>query len=171
MDAALSGKKLFAKDKNYILKEVQAHTCQPLLETLRDLSVEMYFESFNPLRLQDDTTKAIQRNMQADTSWLLPFYNELAGIYRYKFGETQLEFLFDGTSHFEKYTREWMETFLKWTHDLGKHKHFVRAVLEATALRHEHMREELIHQRLKSLLAQVFDVKVYRYRGIQQLTA
>ena len=164
-----SGQKLFPRDKNYILKEVQHQASFRLLRILRNSVIDLYFEVYNPLRLLDDTTIAIENNAGAPVENLLPFYYELAGIYRYKFGDNQLEFLFDGSSHYEKYSKEWEETFIEWTSELGKHKPFIRAVLEATVLAHEDMRVELIHQRLKWMIAQVFDVKVYKYKGIQDL--
>jgi hypothetical protein len=169
MTVGYSGQKLFPRDKNYILKEAQHQTSFRLLKILRDSVIDLYFEIYNPLRLRDDTTIAIETNSEAPVENLLPFYYELAGIYRYKFGKNQLEFLFDGSSHFEKYSREWEETFFDWTRELGRHKPFIRAVLEATVLTHENMRVELIHQRLKWMVAQVFDVKVYKFKGVQEL--
>ena len=166
----MTDRKLFPKDKNYILKEAQTDASLFLLEKMRDIVIDMYFETFNPLRLHDDTTAAILKNAKADINNLLPFYYELAGIYRYKFGDNQLEFLFDGRSHYDKYSAEWKETFIAWIHELGNHKPFIRAILEATVLAHDNLRIELILQRLKILIAQVFEVKVYKYRGIQELS-
>lgn len=169
MESILQGPKLFPKDKNYILKEAQTLSRQRLLEAVRDYAIDLYFEVYNPLRLPDETSKAISENSKASIENLNPFYYELAGIYRYKFGDNQLEFLFDGTTHFDKYSKEWNTTFNRWIRMLGTHKPFIRAVLEATVLAHDNLRPELIHQRLKVLIEQVFDVRVYKYRGIQKL--
>jgi len=167
MDKTFPDQKLFPRDKNYILKEAQTLLCKPLLSKMVESSIEAYYYHFNPLRLLDDTTLAIQNKLVPEIENLFSFYWDLAGIYRYKYGENQLEFLFDGGSHLEKYMSDWEDSFSLWVRSFCNNKPFVKAILESAVLTHDNLRMELINQRLKSLLSQFFDLKVYKYKGIQ----
>ena len=50
--------KLFPKDKNYILKEVQSHFKTPLLTWAVELIIQKYLEMHNPMGIKDDTIEA-----------------------------------------------------------------------------------------------------------------
>lgn len=166
------GKKLFPADKNYILKEVQVRTENELLDWLVEY-VKEYYETFhNPLGLVDTTIETIRAASFDNSAIFQDFYNDLAGIYRYKHGEVQLAFLFDGNSHYAKYKSEWKVTYMKWVTQLLHNQVVMRAFLEITVFGVNHPRQsELILNRLKVYVEQHFQLKIYKYRGIQEVNA
>ncbi|MCF6361609.1 MAG: hypothetical protein L3J29_12715 [Cyclobacteriaceae bacterium] len=164
------GKKLFPADKNYILKEVQVRTENELLDWLVDY-VKEYYETFhNPLGLVDTTIETIRSASFSNSQLFQEFYNDLAGIYRYKHGEIQLAFLFDGDSHYTKYKSEWKVTFMKWVTQLLHNRIVMRAFLEITVFGVSNEKQlELILNRLKLYVESHFQLKTYKYRGIQEV--
>ncbi len=165
------GKKLFPADKNYILKEVQVKTEDELLVWLVEY-VKEYYETFhNPLGLVDTTIESIRSATFNNAQLFQDFYNDLAGIYRYKHGETQLAFLFDGNSHYTKYKSEWKVTFMKWVTQLLSNHVVMRAFLEITVFGVTNKKQlELILNRLKLYVEQQFQLKIYVYKGIQEVS-
>jgi len=107
--------KLFTLDKNYLLKEAQLQLKNQLLQELVTKVRKIYLQEYNPLGLIDDVIRSISDAKNPKLGCLYNFYYELAGIYRYKYGENQLEFIFDGTPHIEKYRRDWQRHFRKWS--------------------------------------------------------
>jgi len=162
---------LFPLDKNYILKEAQADTQNELLANLVAVVKETYLTLFNPLDLEDDTIKEIKNCKEFSTQHLYNFYWELAGIYRYKVGSNQLEFIFSGKSHYAKYLDDWSEAFEIWMEDFISSPFFIRAVLEMTILKPKNRVAFLAKDRLKVYLSQYFNLKVYKYRGIVPIQA
>jgi len=157
---------LFPQDKNYILKEVQADTRDELLNRLVEAVRNAYLSNHNPLGLQDDTVRTITNCKQVVLSNLDNFYWELAAVFRYKIGSNQLEFLFSGKSHYQKYTDDWREAFDLWLEDFTRSPYFLRAVLEMTILQPHGRAAQLAADRMKIYLSQYFNLKVYKYRGI-----
>ncbi len=163
---------LFPQDKNYILKEAQESTRESLLNKLVLSARDTYLTTSNPLGLEDDTVKTLKDlNHQGHIRKLLPFYQELAGVYRYKIGSNQLEFIFSGKSHYEKYLDDWTEAFEIWCEEFLGSPYFIRAVLEIAILHPLHRKADLAVNRLKVYLSDYFQLKVYKYRGIQPMTA
>ena len=161
--------KLFTLDKNYILKEVQIkHRVELLTELVSDVK-SLYLKKHNPLGVLDDTIVKLQETKDFDIDFLNPFYYELAGIYRLKYGENQLEFLFDGSTHYIKYQKDWLKRFRKWMAEFIHQKHFIRAVLEGAFLNTDEHNRRNIQVRLKVFLEQQFHLRVYKYRGIKKL--
>ena len=161
--------KLFTLDKNYILKEAQIRLRSRLLRQLVSDVVSIYMDRFNPLGLVDETILRIHENQHIDVDYLDSFYYELAGIYRLKHGENQLEFLFDGSSHYYKYQQDWEKKFRKWTKEYSEHKHFLRAILEGSILSPDELTQKRVQVRLKLFLEQQFRLRIYKYRGIRKL--
>lgn len=162
---------LFPQDKNYILKEVQADKQTELLERLTLLVKNEYLTRFNPLDLEDDTIRAIKGCKEFNIELLGSFYWELAGVFRYKAGSNQLEFLFSGKSHFDKYLDDWTETFELWIEDFLCSPYFIRAILEMTIISPGNRAAWLAKDRLKVYISQYFNLKVYKYRGIVPIQA
>jgi hypothetical protein len=163
--------KLFTLDKNYLLKEAQKQLKDFLLKELVAHTKETYLHNFNPLGLMDETCTCLSAAETSETEFLEHFYHELSGIYRYKHGENQLEILFDGTTHFDKYLRDWKRSFHRWTHDFLKHKHFLRAVIEGAFLKPDPVTQHLVQVRLKLMLENYFGLRVYVYHGIRKIKA
>lgn len=159
--------KFFLLDKNYILKTVQAEARPYLLHWLLEEVKIVYLENFNPLGIEDDVVLKIKGARNCNIEFLDNFYQELSGIYRYKFSCNQLEIIFDGRSHYEKYEDDWKEAFFSWAREFCQSANFLKAVLECTVLYSEDKKAFLAQLRMKYFLTRHFDLKVYKYRGIQ----
>jgi len=163
--------RLFTSDKNYLLKDAQFSQKNYLLRELVDSVKNLYLNEHNPLGIMDDTIQKLKETKEFQVDFLNRFYNELAGIYRFRHGENQLEFLFDGASHMEKFKEDWNQSFREWINDYYLHRHFLRAVLEGAFLNPTPMAHQNIEVRLKLFLEQYFGLRVYSYQGIKEIKA
>lgn len=163
--------KYFPLDKNYILESAQLDNEERLVIYLINFVKAYYQANYNPLGLLDTTTEKILAHETSYTDRLSEFYSNLAGIYRYKYGANQLEFLFDGTNHYEKYVEDWKKTYKAWLMEFCQKPNFVRAVLELTVFYPEDRVALLAENRMKAFIENHFELKVYRYRGIQKMKA
>ncbi|MBS0000761.1 MAG: hypothetical protein KFF73_17395 [Cyclobacteriaceae bacterium] len=161
--------RLFTLDKNYLLKEAQFQQKNQLLLELVTRVRNTYLHEYNPLGLKDEVIETLIQPSTPRLECLYNFYFELAGIYRFKYGENQLEFLFDGTPHIEKYRKDWQRHFRKWSGQFCRQKHFLRAILEGTILNPDQQTDYLIEIRLKHFLEQHFGLRIYKYRGIRKI--
>lgn len=158
--------KYFALDKNYILEKAQLDLEENLIIHLINFCKEYYLNHFNPLGIEDATIISIKSHETAYTSRLEEFYRHLAAVYRFNHGENQLEFLFDGNDHYNKYERDWNLTFKKWLVEFCAKPNFLRAVLELTVFYPEGHKSELAESRMKAFIHQYFSLKIYKYKGI-----
>ena len=109
---------------------------------------------YNPLGLMDSTIEKIMKHEGYDYEAFDEFYEIISGIYRFKFGSNQLEFLFDGMDHYTKYTKEWEECFKKWTIELLSYEPFLKTVLQITVFKAEsHSRLLAISRAAPTLIA------------------
>lgn len=164
-------RRLFPTDKNYILSEVQTSQKDTLLHDLVRHVKEYYLLHSNPLGLIDDTILEIQKEKDFPADAFDEFYHDLATIYRFKYGEVQLEFLFDGISHYDKYEHDWVTFFKQNIRAYCTNRHFVRAVLDIAVFHHQDRVAFLAGDRLKYFLNQYYGMKVYKYRGIMELAS
>lgn len=166
-EEANAAKKWFLMDKNYILKESQLVLKEQLVYWTINYAKKFYQQYHNPLGLVDDTISKIEEANFTDYQLLETFYSKLASIYRYKHGETQLEMLFDGATHYEKYKSDWLETYKKWVNELFTEWLTLRAILELTVFRKPDAHHlHLIELRLQTYIEEYFDVRLYVYKGI-----
>ncbi len=161
-------RRLFPSDKNSMLMEVQASQQEALLKYLVDFVKHYYQLHYNPLGLIDDIILEINKEKEYPMEAFEEFYHDLSAVYRFKHGEVQLEFLFDGSTHFEKYTSEWIVYFKQNIHAFCSNKYFLRAVLDISVFHHLDRVAFLAGVRLKYFLTNYFDLKVYKYRGIME---
>ncbi len=161
--------KYFPFDKNYLLERAQLSLEQELIELLIDHCKDYYLQLNNPLGIMDDTTLQILQHKTVYTDRLSEFYRHLCGVYRYKFGDNQLELLFDGRDHLIKYRQDWHETFLNWMKELSDVPQFIRAVLELTVFYPEDRKADLAANRMKAYIEQFFGLRLYRYKGIIEM--
>ncbi|MFY0594129.1 hypothetical protein [Roseivirga sp.] len=161
--------RLFLLDKNYILKQVQSDLRLRLQNRLIDLIKEGYYTVFNPLRLSDKTTELINSYNGDHQNHFDELYDVVAGIYRFQIGDNQLEFLFDGSSHYDKYVVDWEEAFTNYMNELCTKKNFVLAGLELTVFLKPDNRIELAQNRMKVSIFDHFGLKIYKHKGIQAL--
>lgn len=159
-------RRLFPSDKNYILNEVQASQKDSLLKFLVDFVKDYYLQHHNPLGLEDDTILEIKKNRPFELSAFDEFYHDLATIYRFKHGEVQLEFLFDGTSHYEKYEKDWEDFFKQHVRLFCLNRYFIRAVLDISVFHHHDRVAFLAGDRLKYFITHYYGMKVYKFRGV-----
>lgn len=157
--------KLFPLDKNHICRQAQSQLEEPLLELMVEELKKAYTRWYNPLGLMDDTYAQILQASDFPTDRIRLIYAQLSGIYRYHYTSNQLEFLFDGRSHLEKYQDEWQEQFLLWLRELGKHGSYVKTMLRMTLLYDTESRAEFSENRCKSFVNEYFGVKVIKRKG------
>ena len=165
------GDRLFLLDKNYLLKQVQKELKLELQAALIDKIKEGYFQHFNPLRLPDDRSSMVEEFQAVHFSFFDDLYEILSGIYRYRIGDNQLEFLFDGRSHYDKYLEDWKEGFIGFTDQLINRKNFILAALELTVFYSPENRIELAKNRMRVAIFDHFGLKVYKYKGIQKFSS
>lgn len=161
--------KYFPLDKNYILEQAQLDLQKELIVHTIDFAKNFYHQVHNPLGLEDDTTNKINAHTTVYTHRLDEFYRNLSGIYRYKFGHNQLEFLFDGQDHYKKYQEDWKNAYDQWLMDFCYRPNFLKAILELTVFYPEGRKAELAENRMKAFIHQHFELKVYKYRGIVKM--
>jgi hypothetical protein len=104
-------RKFFPLDKNYLLEEAQLALQDALLDQLVE-NVKAHHQAIhNPLGLDDSFTSRLKAYKSKNRKPLYSFYQNLAGVYRYKFGENQLGFVWDGRDHSQIYKEEWTQIF------------------------------------------------------------
>lgn len=159
-------RKYFPQDKNYILYGAQFDQKEELLTYLVEQSKRFYQLQYNPLGLLDDTILKIQSHHKVEIEIFDEFYETIAAVYRFKFGNNQLEFLFDGMDHFSKYTFEWNQVFRQYIIELFAYGPFLKTVLQLCVFGIQGHGKTLAINRLTQYIQQHFDLKVYRYKGI-----
>lgn len=162
-------RKFFPLDKNYLLEQAQMNLRRELIVFLIDHCKAFYLARHNPLGLLDATTEKISRHQTVYSPELKEFYNHLCGIYRYRYGKNQLEFLFDGKDHLDHYQMEWRTTFQEWIHSFCHQPHFLRAVLELSVFYPTDRKAGLAANRMKAFMEGHFNLKIYKYRGIVEM--
>ncbi|MDH5475963.1 MAG: hypothetical protein OEX22_09760 [Cyclobacteriaceae bacterium] len=161
--------KFFPLDKNYILETAQLIQKDVLLYKLSETVKKSYMLRHNPMGLIDDTILTIQNHEQIGLKNLEAFYNYLAGVYRYKFGNIQLDLLFDGRDHLEKYKDDWKEQFHIWLNEFCANPYFIKTVLELTVFYKEDNVTELAQKRLIGYIHKHLEVKIYKYKGVVEM--
>lgn len=139
--------------------------CQYLFEH----TVIAYGTLFNPIGIIDDTTRQIQTHRLEDTSVLEGIYENLAAIYRYQYGDTQLEIIWDGKSHFDKFTEDWSTLYKDWLTALLSNRTFVKGILQMTVFNEEGKNTFFIENSLKAIINEYFDLKILSRNGVKRL--
>ncbi|KEO72124.1 hypothetical protein [Anditalea andensis] len=157
--------KIFPLDKNYILRQAQSDLEESLIEMMVLELKHAYTVLFNPLGLRDNTYCQIIDTVEFPREWVKVIYQQLCGIYRFKYGSNQLEFLFDGRSHFDKYKEDWTVCLENWTRELGQHEPYVKTMLRITVLYDTPSRADFAENRCKSFINDHFRLKIIKRRG------
>ncbi len=165
------GDRLFLLDKNYLLKQVQKELRLELQALLINQIKEGYFQLFNPLRLPDERSELVDQFQPVHLSYFDDLYEILSGIYRYQIGDNQLELLFDGRSHYDKYLSDWKDAFMAYAMELSTKKNFILAGLELTVFYSPENKIELAKNRMRVAIFDHFGLKVYKYKGIQKFNS
>ncbi|HMP98348.1 MAG TPA: hypothetical protein PKC24_01115 [Cyclobacteriaceae bacterium] len=164
-------RKYFPLDKNYLLEKAQLSLEPSLIPQIIEIAKKHYQLKYNPLGLEDSSTLRIKKYKLQKTERFLLFYRDLAGIYRFKYGDNQLEFLFDGTDHIQKYKEDWTKTFLDWIEQFCLKEQFLRVVLDLSVYYNEVDKPQLVENRLQSFIPAFFDLKISKHKGILQKSA
>lgn len=157
--------KLFPLDKNYILRQAQFVMEEELLEQMVYELKRSYTFLYNPLQLMDETYAKILDTNEFPFERIRMIYRQLCGVYRYKHGDNQLELLFDGRSHFDKFKEDWERSFIKYVQELGQHEQYVKTMLRMTILFDTESRAEWSENHCKAFINQFFDLKVVKRQG------
>jgi len=162
-------RKFFPLDKNYLLEDAQLSLQDRLLARLIERVKQRYQQIHNPLGLDDSFSRKIQVFEIKNFKPLRSFYQNLAAVYRYKFGENQLTFAWDGRDHNEIYKTEWTEAFEQWTNDFCHHELFLQAVLDLTVFLPDNRHAHLAESRMNHFILKHFDVKFHKSHGIVEM--
>lgn len=159
-------RKFFPLDKNYLLEAAQLQMKDALLHILMERVKDHYFIRYNSLRLPDPISQSIEEYVPTNLKTLKVFYQNLAGVYRYKFGDNQLEFLWDGTDHLKKYEADWMTFYHQHINQFCRQELFLRAVLDLTVFFPRIKDARLAENRMNNFIHQQFGIKIHKQRGI-----
>lgn len=162
-------RKFFPLDKNYLLEEAQLSLQDTLLDQLVERVKVQHQAIHNPLGLDDSFTSRLKAYKYKNRKPLYSFYQNLAGVYRYKFGENQLGFVWDGRDHSQIYKEEWTQAFIAWTDQFCAHELFLQAVLDLTVFLPDNRHAHLAESRMNHFVLKHFDVKIHKNRGIVQM--
>lgn len=158
-------KKLFPLDKNYILQQAQLAMEKEMMTLILAELKQSFICLFNPLQLKDDTYLQILSQQDFPENHLSLIYRQLAGIYRYRYGSNQLEILFDGKTHFEKYQEDWGICLKKWVYTLGQQETYVKTMLRMTLLYDSPSRASFAENRCKSIINEFFGLSIVKRKG------
>ena len=161
--------KLFPLDKNYLFRQAQADLEEELLELMVDELKNAYSLWYNPLGIMDDTSVRIASEKEFPQNRIKIIYTQLCGIYRYQYTDNQLELLFDGRSHLEKYREDWIQQFKAWTTELGAYPRYVKPMLRMTLLFDTNSRAEFAENRCKSFINEHFGIKIIKRKGVLKI--
>ena len=162
--------KSFERDKNYILRQAQIDSHENLVRAAISVTLENYQLLHNPLGLKDDFLQKLKSEQNINYSFLKKSYVLLADIYRLLYSDNQLEFLWDGTSHHQKYSMEWSQKYLEWQNHLGKtDPQYSRIIIKGCYL-HENHSNALLAASLEKIILKEFDIRKSR-RGIIAVAA
>jgi hypothetical protein len=165
-------RKFFPLDKNYLLEEVQLQLQEELLLLLIEKVKLAYQQHHNPLELADSFSVKIKKFAPKKLKPLQEFYQTLAAVYRYKWGDSQLEFVWDGRDHSEKYKEDWVRFFTENITRFCNQELFIQAVLDLTVflpvanLGEADKHIQLKASRMNHFMLQHFAVKFHKSKGL-----
>ncbi len=162
--------KYFPQDKNYLLKTVQAFSKEVLISGWADHCYQGYMRNENPMGLEDDFTIHIKSEIQKGTFILEEVYELLSAIYRFREGDNQLSFVWDGRTHMEYYDEKWKITFIEWVDELSRKPEIYRAVIKAS-LADGMTNTTFLQASIKRAVLNHFHIRLTRSQKIHTLTA
>lgn len=157
--------KLFPLDKNYILRQAQTVMEEEMLELMVFELKKSYTLLYNPLMLMDETFEKILDSHEYPKERLRMIYRQLCGVYRYKNGNNQLELLFDGRSHVDKFKEDWYMQLSHWLREMGNYEPYVKNMLRMTLLFDSDSRAEWSENQCKAFINQFFELRIVKRKG------
>jgi len=160
-------RKFFPADKNYLLKEAQSNIEDELRNQLMGMIRKLYFAQFNPLGIEDDFVISLKSASIGHDDFLEKPYEVLAALYRYQYGDNQLELLWDGTSHLSYYEDQWKAKYRDWLIEICMNKpSFTRALIKFIFNLDNQMNSEFIERYLCTSILEHFGFKLYKKKGL-----
>lgn len=159
----------FEKDKNVLLKTAQDQIFTHLAHRLVEITIHKYSIYFNPLGLVDDTFQQILDYQYENLEELEGIYENLCVAYRYKYGDNQLEIIWDGKSHEDKYKEEWGKTFDQWVDDLTENPGIIKGILQLTVFNEAKKNLNFVRNAIKGLINDYFEIKILKKNGIKRV--
>ena len=159
-------KKFFPFDKNYLLENAQHRLENELLSQLVTSVIIRFDEKMNPLGLLDSFSLKIRNYKVKNVSPLHNFYEKVSAIYRYKHGENQLEFLWDGSDHIDYYQNVWKKTFEDWMEKFCLEDLFIQAVLDLTVFNPDDEKAQMIENRMNHFVFKFFGARIHKSKGL-----
>lgn len=157
--------KLFPLDKNYILRHAQSVLEEEMLDQMACELKRSYTCLYNPLQLMDETYSRIMETVDFPKDRIRIIYRQLCGIHRFKNRGNQLELLFDGRSHFDKFREDWRTAFISWLQELGQYEQYVKTMLRMTLLYDTESRAEWAENHCKAFINLHFELKIIKRQG------
>lgn len=157
--------KLFPLDKNYILRQAQSVMEEEMLDLMVFELKRSYTQLYNPLMLMDPTFEIILDSHHFPKERLRMIYRQLCGVYRYKHGDNQLELLFDGRSHVQKFKEDWYHQLSFWLREMGQYEPFVKNMLRITLLYDTDTRADWSENQCKAFINHFFELKIVKRKG------
>ncbi|MEL6556794.1 MAG: hypothetical protein AAFQ94_01335 [Bacteroidota bacterium] len=160
-------RKYFPADKNYLLKEAQSNLEKELRPLLLEMIRKLYFAQFNPLGIEDDFVLSLKKASYPKDDFLEEPYALLAAVYRYQYGDNQLELLWDGSTHVDHYEKLWKEKYQNWLIDICISKpSFTRALIKFIFNLDNQMNSVFIEKYICSSILDHFNFKLYKKKGL-----
>ena len=159
----------FEKDKNVLLKAAQDQIFSDLARRLVEVTISKYSVYFNPLGLVDDTFQQILDYQFNNIGELEGIYENLCVAYRYKYGDNQLEIIWDGKSHEEKYKEDWGQTFERWVNDLTENPSVIKGILQLTVFNENKKNLTFVRNAVKGLINDYFEIKILKRNGVKRV--
>jgi hypothetical protein len=162
-------RKFFPLDKNYLLEDAQLSLQDALLTQLIN-QVKIEFErSSNPLGILDEFTSKVRGYTCQNLKPLYNFYQNMAAVYRFKYSNNQLEFVWDGRDHLEKYKAEWSVAFKRWTTEFCNQELFVQAILDLTVFLPQNRHADFVENRMNNFMLRQFGLKLHKTKGLASM--
>ena len=160
--------KYFPNDKNYLLKTVQAFSKEMLLDQWIRRILDTYMQMENPMGFEDDFTKSLRVNIFDSKKILDQCYDVVCAVYRLKFGDNQLSFIWDGRTHMEFYDEIWKDTFNDWMKKLCLKPEIYRGIIKS-AISGDNVNLDFLQASVRRAIVKHFGVKLTRANKLSQV--
>lgn len=158
--------KYFDQDKNSILRAAQGFVEPQLLNSWVKIAFDTYMQLENPMGLMDDFIVKLKSIESYNTAFLQEIYEILAAIYRLKKGNNQLEFIWDGRSHYEVYAENWSEWFEEHVKHFCLQPEVYRAIIKACILQ-EDVNHKFLFYGIRRLVLGHYNLKMSRNKHLK----
>lgn len=158
--------KYFDQDKNTMLRAAQGFIEPQLLNLWVKKALAAYKQRENPLGLVDDFILELEKIDQYETSILSEIYEIMSAIYRFKKGDNQLEFIWDGRSHYEVYAENWKSEFESWVSQLSQSPEIYRPILKACVLKQD-TNHKMLFYAIRRIILNHFQIQIGRNKMLR----